>query len=87
MLLYVGRISWEKNLRLLVEASRGLQKPSAHGTIPGCQLIFVGEGPARSELESICEDYGLDAIFLGFQQGKELATTYASADIFVFPSW
>lgn len=85
VLLYVGRISWEKNLRLLVEACRGLEK--ADGTRPACQLVFVGEGPSRPELEVLCRSYGLDAIFMGYRKGEELAAAYASADIFAFPSW
>lgn len=87
VLLYVGRISWEKNLRLLVEAARGLQVASEDGARPACQLVFVGEGPSRPELEAICAKYELDAIFMGFRGGDELATCYASADIFTFPSW
>lgn len=87
VLLYVGRISWEKNLRLLVEACRGLEKPSADGTRPACQLVFVGDGPSRPELEVLCASYGLDAIFMGYRKGAELAAAYASADIFAFPSW
>lgn len=84
-LLYVGRISWEKNLRLLVEAFRGLEK--ADGDRPACQLVFVGEGPARAELETLCAGYGLGAIFMGYRKGEQLAAAYASADIFAFPSW
>ena len=87
VLLYVGRISWEKNLRLLVEACRGLEKASVDGTRPACQLVFVGEGPSRPELEVLCRSYGLDAIFMGYRKGEELAAAYASADIFAFPSW
>ncbi|SCV70491.1 BQ2448_1885 [Microbotryum intermedium] len=87
VLLYVGRISWEKNLRLLVEASRGLEKPSEDGTRPACQLVFVGDGPSRPDLENLCTQYGLGAVFMGYRKGEELAAAYASADIFAFPSW
>ncbi|ORY63655.1 hypothetical protein BCR35DRAFT_283223 [Leucosporidium creatinivorum] len=87
VMLYVGRISWEKNLRLLVEAFKGLQNPSEDGSRPACQLIFVGDGPSRPELEALCARYGLDAVFMGYRKGEELAAAYASADIFAFPSW
>ncbi|KAK4051979.1 hypothetical protein OIO90_004509 [Microbotryomycetes sp. JL221] len=87
VMLYVGRISWEKNLRLLVEAFRGLEKPSQDGSRPACKLVFVGDGPARSELEQRCRAYGLDAVFMGYRKGHELAACFASADIFAFPSW
>lgn len=84
--LYVGRISWEKNLRLLIEAMRGLQEPDVATGRPACQLVFVGDGPARSEAEALCQTYGLGALFLGFKKGQELAAAYASSDIFAFPS-
>jgi glycosyltransferase involved in cell wall biosynthesis len=84
--LYVGRVSWEKNLRLLIEAFRGLQDPDVATGRPACQLVFVGDGPARGEAEALCQTYGLGALFLGFRKGEELAAAYASADIFTFPS-
>ena len=87
VMLYVGRISWEKNLRLLVEAFRGLEVASVDGARPACQLVFVGDGPARGELDALCESYGLGAVFMGYRKGEELAAAYASADIFAFPSW
>lgn len=85
VLLYVGRISWEKNLRLLVESARGLEVASS--TRRACQLVFVGDGPSRVELEALCESYGLGAVFMGQRGGEELARCFASADIFAFPSW
>jgi glycosyltransferase involved in cell wall biosynthesis len=42
----------------------------------------VGEGPA---LVSLRKRYS-KVVFLGKQEGEELARTYASADVFVFPS-
>lgn len=85
VLLYVGRVSWEKNLVLLLKAYGRLRSllPSTH--VP--KLVFVGDGPARSELESICADEGYDATFMGHRQGLELAQCYASADVFAFPSF
>ena len=86
VVLYVGRISWEKNLRLLIEAFRGLQHRELATNRPACQLVFVGDGPARAEAESLCAKYELGALFLGFRKGEQLAAAYASADIFAFPS-
>ncbi|BGP17785.1 hypothetical protein JCM10213_001713 [Rhodosporidiobolus nylandii] len=87
VVLYVGRISWEKNLRLLIEAFRGLQHPDPASGRPACQLVFVGDGPARKAATDLCEKYGLGAIFTGFRKGAELAAAYASADVFAFPSF
>jgi len=76
-LLYVGRISKEKDLDLLADAYRRLRKEGL-----SVQLFVVGDGP-YSEALSKCLP---EAFFTGYLRGKELAAAYASADIFVFPS-
>jgi len=76
-LLYVGRVSREKDLDLLAEAYRRLRDEGL-----SIQLCIVGHGPYSKEFsESLPE-----ALFTGYLTGKELAAAYASADIFVFPS-
>jgi len=52
--------------------------------VPGTRLALVGDGPQRAELEAYFA--GLPVHFAGYLQGEELATAYASADAFVFPS-
>nr|WVH01979.1 lycosyl transferases group 1 protein [Naematelia aurantialba] len=86
VLLYVGRISWEKNLHLLLAAYAHLPNllPAGSG-LP--KLVFVGDGPARTELESLCGKRGWDAEFMGYQSGEMLAECYASGDVFAFPSF
>lgn len=68
--LCVGRVAVEKNLEAFLELE-----------LPGTKVI-VGDGPARPAL---ARKYP-QAVFLGPQQGEELAKTYAAADVFVFPS-
>jgi glycosyltransferase involved in cell wall biosynthesis len=75
LLLYVGRLSPEKNLETL--------RPWLE-TFPNLRLAFVGDGPQRKSLEKYFE--GLPAFFAGFLHGEELASAYASCDIFVMPS-
>ncbi|PYL07930.1 MAG: histidinol-phosphatase [Verrucomicrobia bacterium] len=76
-LLYVGRVSKEKNLDLLAEAYRRLR---GEGLL--VQLVVVGHGPySEAFAESLPE-----ACFTGYLTGNDLAAAYASADIFVFPS-
>jgi glycosyltransferase involved in cell wall biosynthesis len=76
-LLYVGRISREKDLDLLAAAYRRLRDEG----LP-VQLFIVGHGPySEAFAKSLPE-----AFFTGYLRGNELATAYASADIFVFPS-
>lgn len=77
VLLYVGRISKEKDLNLLVDVIPALRKKAGPFT-----LAIVGEGPYRAELEKLLPD----AIFTGILNGRELGVAYASADLFVFPS-
>ena len=76
-LLYVGRISREKDLDLLADAYRRLRKEG----LP-VRLFVVGHGPYSEALAKSLPD----AFFTGYLRGTELATAYASADIFVFPS-
>jgi glycosyltransferase involved in cell wall biosynthesis len=76
-LLYVGRISREKDLDLLADAYRRLRKEK----LP-VQLFVVGHGPYSEALEKSLPE----AFFTGYLRGQELAAAYASADIFVFPS-
>ncbi|MDB5802404.1 MAG: glycoside hydrolase [Rhodocyclales bacterium] len=75
--LYVGRLAAEKNLMTVVEAFEAIQIAE-----PTAQLVFVGDGPMREELEARCPY----AIFAGYQRGSILAAYYASADMFLFPS-
>jgi glycosyltransferase involved in cell wall biosynthesis len=76
-LLYVGRVSKEKDLDVLVAAYRTLREAK----LP-VQLFIVGDGPYAATLAELLPD----AIFTGYLAGAELATAYASADIFLFPS-
>ena len=76
-LLYVGRISREKDLDVLAAAFGQLRKEG----LP-VNLLMVGHGPYSQALaENLPE-----AIFTGYLEGEELAKAYASSDIFVFPS-
>jgi len=70
-LVCVSRISKEKNLDEFCK----IDYFHAH-------KIMVGDGPYRKELESKYPDVE----FVGFKTGVELATYYANADVFVFPS-
>jgi glycosyltransferase involved in cell wall biosynthesis len=76
-MLFVGRVSKEKNLDLLVTATRRL----AESQTP-VRPIIVGDGPYMSEMKRHLGD----AIFTGYLDGEDLARAYASADFFVFPS-
>jgi glycosyltransferase involved in cell wall biosynthesis len=76
-MLFVGRISKEKNLDTLVASTRRL----AEWKTPA-RPIFIGDGPYLPEMRRLLPD----ALFTGYLRGEELADAYASADFFVFPS-
>jgi glycosyltransferase involved in cell wall biosynthesis len=73
----VGRMAPEKNLPLAVRAFHLFQQ--IH---PGAPCVFVGDGP---RLKSLREEHP-GFIFAGARRGEELASYYASADVFIFPS-
>lgn len=78
-LLYVGRISVEKSLPLLVEAYKALCRQRKD-----VAWVVVGEGPYVEPMRR--ELAGLPAYFPGVLGDRELARLYASADLFAFPS-
>lgn len=77
VVVWVGRIGWEKNLNLAVRGFEALRREA-----PSARFVWVGDGPARSRLQRAHPDY----IFAGIRHGDELARHYASADVFLFPS-
>lgn len=83
--LYVGRVSVEKNLPMLarvwIRASAALRARAIDA-----QLLVVGDGPYRASMEAELARAGAHAAFLGFRHGQELSTIYATSDLFVFLS-
>ncbi|MCX9158168.1 glycosyltransferase family 1 protein [Niveibacterium sp. 24ML] len=77
VVMNVGRLAPEKNLALVEAAFRhiGAQEPKA-------RMVWVGDGPARASLARAHPDHH----FAGARYGADLATHYASADLFLFPS-
>lgn len=66
---FVGRLAAEKGVHRLV---------SLHGR-RDIQLVIVGDGPSRPELEELMPK----AVFTGALGGEDLARAYASLDLFV----
>jgi glycosyltransferase involved in cell wall biosynthesis len=76
-LIYVGRVSKEKDLDVLASAYRQLRDARVQ-----VELFIVGDGPYTKTLAEVLPD----AVFTGYLAGDDLANAYASADVFVFPS-
>lgn len=86
-MLYVGRVSVEKNLPMLARVwRRAAGELSARGL--AAELVVVGDGPYREAMERELAEGGVSATvrFLGFKYGEELRSIYGSCHIFVFPS-
>ena len=78
-IVYVGRVSKEKNLDVLTKAYRQHLRQRRD-----LKLIVVGSGPYLSEMQA--ELAGESVLFTGELHDEDLAQAYASSDIFVFPS-
>lgn len=78
--LFVGRVSKEKELPFLESVWRDFRKSNNNA-----ELCIVGNGPYLSELKENFADCP-EVLFTGGLLGEDLASMYASADFFVFPS-
>jgi glycosyltransferase involved in cell wall biosynthesis len=77
VVLSVGRLASEKNVELAVEAYQAMRD------VPAVRrFVLVGDGPLGPALRAAHPDF----VFCGVQRDERLATHYASADVFVFPS-
>ena len=81
-LLFVGRLDERKGLRYLLNA---MPKILAEHPV---ELRVVGEGILEEELKAQCNMMNLSKSvrFLGFITKEELATEYATCDIFILPA-
>ncbi|MDF8333874.1 glycosyltransferase family 4 protein [Novosphingobium cyanobacteriorum] len=70
IMLNVGRVAIEKNLRAYLDAD-----------VPGTKVV-VGDGPDLAMLRAAYPNVK----FLGALSGERLARAYCAADVFVFPS-
>lgn len=84
MLLFVGRVAFEKNISFLLEMTKVLIEKH-----PDALLVVAGQGPAEKSLHKLAADLGLDnnIKFIGYlDRNTELNACYQAADIFVFSS-
>jgi len=83
LLLYVGRLSYEKNLSYLLRIMQALSKKKK-----GIKLLIVGEGILKKNLEKKVKKTGMteDIVIPGYLGGKDLLCAYHCADIFILPS-
>ncbi|TVR15885.1 MAG: glycosyltransferase family 1 protein [Balneolaceae bacterium] len=77
VITFISRLVWEKNLKLFADVVNKITKKREYA-----RALIVGDGPAMSEMKELMPD----TVFTGFLGGTDLATAYASSDIFFFPS-
>lgn len=84
LLLYVGRVAYEKNIQFLLEVLHLVIQDH-----PDVLLVITGEGPAEAMLKKMTKEKGLQqyVLFLGYLDREVgLNAAYQAADIFVFAS-
>ena len=77
--LYVGRISPDKNIELLLKSFEKLLDSGRKA-----DLAVVGDGPLLDKLKALHKNPRI--AYTGFLQGEQLAAAYATSDVMVFPS-
>lgn len=78
-IVYLGRLSVEKRVHVVVEACA--QIPDAH-------LVVAGDGPERAALEELVQTLGISdrVLFTGFVSGSDVVDVLRAGDIFVSAS-
>ncbi|MFH2101087.1 MAG: glycosyltransferase family 1 protein [Candidatus Micrarchaeota archaeon] len=80
IVLYAGRISFEKQLEVLLEAFRELDDGST-------ALLIVGSGPSLDRYKEMAGVFGLkNVVFAGFVEDDILSAAYSTANVFASPS-
>jgi 1,2-diacylglycerol 3-alpha-glucosyltransferase len=84
LLLYVGRIAFEKNIEFLIQSYARIRRDA-----PRAMLVIAGEGPAEGALRRLVTklDLDRDVRFVGYlDRNGALLDCYAAAHAFVFAS-
>lgn len=83
VVLFVGRLTWQKGPDLLLDAA-----PEVLRHVPTARFLFVGDGDMRSSLEGRAGEAGLfrSVRFLGTRGGSDLVGLFRSADVVCVPS-
>ncbi len=82
-ILYVGRLSKEKNFDFLLEFWEKFHQKFIATNLMKADFIIIGEGSLRKKADKL-KDKNIH--FLGFKGGVELSRIYGSSDLFVCAS-
>ena len=81
LILFVGRVAEEKNIKFLIEAHKKLVKEDNK-----YKLIIVGDGPDIKNLKELSKDIKDNVVFAGKTLWEDVPCYYDIADIFVTAS-
>lgn len=83
IVLFAGRLTWQKGPDILVEALPDLVRQH-----PKTKFVFAGEGDLRSKMERriAALDIAPATRFVGHRNGRELVGLFKSADVVCVPS-
>ena len=83
IILYVGRLSYEKGLNILLLALKKVLERDRNVV-----LVIVGDGPIRNELKIMSLKLGIDSnvLFVRSLESNRLPSYYSMADVVVIPS-
>ncbi|MGB6298184.1 MAG: glycosyltransferase [Rivularia sp. (in: cyanobacteria)] len=80
-LLFVGRITAEKNVNQLLDIY-----PIISEKIKDVHLVIIGSGPIEEQIKQRAQQFGSGVTVWGESHGEELLGWFARADVFVNPS-
>jgi len=75
-LLYIGRLTEQKNIRILLKSIIGLK----------LKILFIGKGPYKSNILKYKKKYNLNLELLDMVPNQDLPFYMNSASIFILPS-
>jgi glycosyltransferase involved in cell wall biosynthesis len=79
--LFVGRLVEKKGCRHLIEAMSLVQRE-----VPAAQLVVVGDGPLRQDLENMAMRSGVQAMFRGARPSPDVKRALDASRILCLPS-
>jgi glycosyltransferase involved in cell wall biosynthesis len=80
VVIYVGRLSEEKNIDLILKAASKIVRTTDY-----LKFMIVGDGPHRAKLEKLVEKYNIsgEVIFTGYLKQEALSEVYSRASLFI----
>lgn len=79
LLLCVGRLQWNKNFKVVIEALNAIRRDDFH-------LLLVGQGDEQKSLQQLAAKGAHSGRVTFIESRQDMERVYAAADIFVHPA-